>query len=173
MKTFFAILLLALPLASLASQENSGVIRSDSGKSNFQGSDLQIVVALLSDYEETLKEWDRPDSLEVPKIETKTKFVTGDTIVPFITFASKTSFDGPLFVDADLIMPDGSISEADHSPSVVLTKKIRADGNFYREDNIFGFGISKRYPSGSYVVRLKVYNSTTVFSVFEETFQLN
>jgi len=173
MKTVLATLLLVfLPLVAW-SQEAIPVVRSDSGQADFQGSHWHLVAALLADYQKTLKEWDRPDSVGVPKIDTKTKFVAGDTVVPFITFASSTPVNEPLLVDADLILPDGTVSPSDHSPGVVLAKKILGDGNLYREETIFGFGLSKRYPTGTYVVRLKVYSPSTVICVFEERFELN
>lgn len=170
MVRLFLILGLVAPLALASTQTSGDIIVSDSGHAVFKDGNTEIIVALVSDLEKTTLIWDQPDSAAVPIATTTTKINIGGMIAPFLTYSIGPELEAPIEFDADLIMPDKTVSPNDHVSNLTLVSVNPRSSLFFREKSRFGFRITSKYPPGDYAARVRIFDAKRTLCTFEMKF---
>jgi hypothetical protein len=121
---------------------------------NYDKNGLSIHIALVNDWEGTLKEWDKPSD-QLPIIKTCYEFKRGDLAVPFIMYGTDALKDGKakIIYSVKIIKPDGSLYSEHKNLKVIDGIPPQGFGRF---QDVLGLKIENNDPLGKYSMEILV-----------------
>ena len=159
-----ALVILLIALHLFAEEKNTDPL---SGIAVHEDNTVMFTMALVRDFDAFLSEW-KNASKSRPRIETASTIKPGETLIPVIFYSiRKRGQTFPIYCDADLIKPDGTVSKTDHTVKRQIINEDRNSDNIFLINNLFGFLITDKYKKGRYKVRVRVYNAKKQICVLE------
>lgn len=173
MKKNCLFLLFLITTFAFATAEDN-VVRSNTGIVSFDDDNISIVSLLPEDYEEALNEWTKQPAGEPYHISTPQKpiFKKGQPIVPFTMLLLKSDIKLPIYLDFDLVLPNGKTSNKDTVRKLIVVSKNLKKNVYFLQEMAAGFKLSNGYNSGEYIIKIKFYNEDKEICKMEQSFIL-
>jgi len=147
------------------------VLESKTGTGSFKSQDVNILIFLVNDLDETLNIWSKPDSEGFPKIKSSTRVSANNGIAPFIVYSLSNDARTPLFYDMKLVKPNGETSRNIAEKYPLVTKK-PLNNLLYVAERFYGWGFDNTDQKGAYSIIIRIYNDIETIVEFKMLFSL-
>jgi hypothetical protein len=127
-------------------------------KKDYENDGLFLRIALISDWEKTINEWNNPSFDDTPKIETKDIYHHGELMIPFIVYCTNAlDKEGKALItyDVKIIKPNGDIY-VDIKDLIVIDGEPPSGFGMFQQP--LGLKIENDDPNGNYLIEIMIFD---------------